>query len=171
MTAERGIHYRRRWFYALWVFLLLLSAGALALWERPLAVVQAPLVVRLRIRQAPAGAQVQLWAGPWARWQGQGWSGAGAEPAALPADSLTTLPPVQIAIARRRWVKDTIARGTWELVMLKFTAPGEPPRYFALPLSKDIRMGILRPKSKLLTTIETSWASLRTDGKPPDRIP
>ena len=30
-----SIHYRRRWFYALWIGLLLLSGAGLFLWERP----------------------------------------------------------------------------------------------------------------------------------------
>ena len=171
MTAPRGIHYRRRWFYALWVVLLLLSSGALALWQRPLAVVQASLTVRIHVRQAPAGAQVQTWAGPWDRWPGPEWSAAGAAPTALPADGWATLPVAAITIARRRWVNQYIARDTSDLLMLKFTAPGERPRYFALPLSKDIRTGLLRPQGRLITSVETHWSGLGFDGKAPDRIP
>jgi hypothetical protein len=55
--------------------------------------------------------------------------------------------------------------------MLKFTAPGELPRYFPLPLSQDIRVGLLRGKHKLTTTITLPWANLPVDGKAPDRIP
>jgi len=171
MTEPRGIHYRRRWFYVLWGVLLLLSAGALALWERPLAIIKAPLEVKIRVNQAPPGTQVQVWAGPWARWPGPGWSGAGAVPTALLTDAPTTLPMLEIPIARRRWGNGTIPRGTWELLMLKFTAPSEPPRYFALPLSKDIRTGLLRPKGKLMTSIIVSWSNLQTLGTAPDRIP
>ena len=171
MTERRSIHYRRRWFYVLWVVLLLLSAGALALWERPLTVVQAPLVVKIHVNQAPPGTQVQVWAGPWARWPGPLWSGAGAASTPLLTEGLTTLPMLMIPIARRRWVNGTIPRGTSELVMLKFTAPSEPSRYFALPLSKDIRTGLLRPKGKLLTSISISWSNLQTLGNAPDRIP
>jgi len=171
VTAPPTIHYRRRWFYALWVALLLASAGALALWERPLAVVQASLTVRIHVRQAPAGAQVQAWSGPWARWQGPAWDAAGAAPTGLQADGWATLPVAGITIARRRWVNQYIARGTSDLLMLKFTAPGEQPRYFALPLSKDIRTGLLRPQGRLITSIDTSWPSLGVDGKAPDRIP
>ena len=171
MTEPRGIHYRRRWFYALWLGLLLLSAGALALWERPLAVVQANLTVRLLVKRAPAGAQVQVWAGPWDRWQGPGWSGDGAVRTGLQAGGWTTLPTAAITIARRRWLNQYIPRGTWELMMLRFTAPGEPDRYFALPLSKDIRGGLLRPQGRLITSVTCSWESLQVDGKAPDRIP
>jgi hypothetical protein len=171
MTADRSIHYRRRWFYALWVGLLLLSLEALALWERPRAIDQAPLQVQLQVREAPAGTGVQVWAGPWAQWQGLGWSGEGAPSTMLRAEGATPLPPLTIRIARRRWVKDYIRGDSWELLMLKLTAPGEQPRYFALPLSKDIRTGLLRPKGKLISTIMVSWKSLRLDGRAPDRIP
>jgi hypothetical protein len=171
MTAERGIHYRRRWFYALWVTLLLLSLGALALWQRPRAIDQAPLQVQIQVRQAPAGTGVQVWAGPWDQWQGPGWSGEGAVSTALRAEGSTPLPLLTIRIARRRWVKDYIRRDSWELLMLKLTAPGEQPRYYALPLSKDIRTGLLRTKGKLISSIIVSWGSLRVDGRAPDRIP
>lgn len=171
MTGPRGIHYRRRWFYVFWVVLLLLSAGALALWERPLAIVQAPLVVKIQVNRAPPGTQVQVWTGPWSRWPGPNWTGAGALSTALLADGPTTLPTLMIPIARRRWVNGTIPRHTWELLMLKFDAPSEPPRYFALPLSKDIRTGLLRPKGKLMTSIIVSWSNLQTLGTAPDRIP
>jgi len=171
VTGPRSIHYRRRWFYGLWVGLLLLCLWAWALWERPRAVDQAGLVVAVQIRNAPAGTQVQAWAGPWARWPGLAWTGDGGARTALAAQGATTLPELRIPIARRRWVPDYIPRGTWDLAMLKFTAPGEPPRYFPLPLSQDIRVGLLRGKHKLTTAITLPWANLPVDGKAPDRIP
>jgi hypothetical protein len=171
MSEPRGIHYQRRWYYALWVALLLLSAGALALWERPVAVDQAQVSVQIEVHQAPAGTRVQVWAGPWRQWMGPAWSGEGTAPTLLAADGITRLPALGIRIAQRRWVKGYVPRGTQDLLMLRFTAPGEPPRYLALPLSKDIRVGMLRPRGRMLTTITTSWASLHLDGKAPDRIP
>ena len=163
MTGPRSIHYRRRWFYGLWVGLLLLCGSAWALWERPRAVDQAGLVVAVQIRNARAG--------PWARWPGLAWTGDGGARTALAAQGATTLPELRIPIARRRWGPDYIPRGTWDLAMLKFTAPGELPRYFPLPLSQDIRVGLLRGKHKLTTTITLPWANLPVDGKAPDRIP
>jgi hypothetical protein len=171
MSEPRGIHYRRRWYYALWVTLLLLSAGALALWERPTAVDEAQVSVQIEVRQAPAGTRVQVWSGPWRQWPGPAWSGEGATPTSLLAAGSTRLPTQRVRIARRRWLKGYIPRGTHDLMMLRFTAPGEPPRYLALPLSQDIRVGMLRARGRMLTAITSSWPSLHLDGKAPDRIP
>lgn len=166
-AALRSIHYRRRWFYVLWVALLLLSCGVWYLWERPLRLEQASLQVQLRVRNAPAGTRVQVWAGPVSRWEGRDWSGEGLAQAALQADGSAGLPLFHIQIARRRWVKDYIPRGTWDLMMVKCTAPGAPPRYFALPLSEDIRKGVLRPRWRLTTTVSVPWDGLPTDPKAP----
>jgi len=170
-VTVRSIHYRRRWFYVLWVGLLLLSAGVWALWERPVQTVTASLDIRVRIRKAPAGARVQAWAGPWANWRNVDRSGPWAVQASLQPDGSATVPLFRIPIARRRWVKDYIPRGTWDLLMLRFTAPGQQPRYFPISLSLDIRSGVLRPKWRLTNTLETTWNNLSTDAKAPDRTP
>jgi hypothetical protein len=64
-----------------------------------------------------------------------------------------------------------LVRGTWDLMMLRFTAPGQQPRYFPIPLSQDIRTGVLRPKWRLTDALGMTWDHLPTDGKAPDRIP
>jgi hypothetical protein len=170
-AAQRSIHYRRRWAYALWVALLLLSAWALALWERPLALTSASLVVGLRVRNTPPGTQVKVWAGPWARWTGPDQFAASPIQVPLKPDGTATLPVFHIPIARRRWFKGYIPRDTWDLMMLEFTAPGLPSRYLPLPLTKDLRLGILRPKWKLTNTVSVSWSSLETEAKPPEAAP
>ena len=166
-----SIHYRRRWYYALWVGLLLLSAGALALWERPASSTEASLVVEVDLPGAPAGTRILGWAGPWAQGLSPDWTGAGLLRADLQADGRATLPLVRIRIARRRWVQDYIPRATWDLMVLKFIPPAGPPRFYCLPLSLDIRTGALRAKWRLTTSIRAPWESLPTDGRPPDRIP
>ncbi|MDR3671515.1 MAG: hypothetical protein P4L36_11760 [Holophaga sp.] len=167
VPAARSIHYRRRWFYVLWVALLLLSGGAWILWERPVRMEQASLQLVFRVRNAPPGTSVQVWAGPRSRWEGPGWSGEGLAQAQLQDDGYARLPLLRIQIARRRWVKDYIPRGTWDLLMFKCSAPGAPPRFFALPLSEDIRKGVLRPKWRLTTTINVSWDGLINGGRTP----
>ena len=162
----RSIHYQQRWFYVLWVSLLLLSATAYAFWERPVSRTAASLSVSLRILGAPEGTQVQVWAGPWSQWRPD-WPGAGTVQVPLQPDGTATLPLYRIPIAQRRWVPGYIPRDTWDLMMIKFITPGGPPRYFALPLSKDIRMGVLKPRYRLKNTITTPWAGLATDGKAP----
>jgi hypothetical protein len=171
MTAPT-IHFRRRWYYVLWTALLLLSAGALALWERPVATDSAAFVLKLRVAGAPAGTRVQVWAGPQARWPGQAWQGEGAfAQEALPGDGALALPVLRVPIARRRWVRDYIPRGTSDLIMVRFLAPGAPPRFLAVPLSQDIRLGALRPKWKLATTVALPWEKLDLDGRAPNRLP
>jgi len=147
--------------------ILLLSSCAWILWERPLRMEQASLVLQFRVRNAPAGTRVQVWVGPQSSWQGQGWSGDGPAQAVLQADGSAALPLFRIQIARRRWVQGYIPRGTWDLMMLKFIAPGTPPRYFALPLSEDIRKGVLRPRWRLTTTVNIPWESLQADAAAP----
>jgi len=171
MISHDSIHYRQRWFYVLWVVLLLLSCLALFLWERPLRVEQASLVVRVQIREAPAGTRVQVWAGPWSRWEGLSWSGGEGAPTVLNADGSATLPLLRIQIGRRRWFHGYVPRSTWDLVMLRFTAPSGPARYLAVPLTEDIRKGVLRPRWKLFTTVGTPWNGLPTDGKAPAENP
>lgn len=169
---ERSIHYRRRWFYALWAGLLGLSLAGLALWETPRARETASLQMRVRLMGAPAGTRLQAWAGPRATWPGAAWNGEGAvgDPWAGP-DGRLVLPLVHMRIARRRWVKDYVPRGTWDLVMLKFTPPDGPPRWFALPFGQDIRSGLLRPRYRLATDIDVSWLNLQVDASTPNRVP
>ncbi|BDU74549.1 hypothetical protein [Mesoterricola silvestris] len=166
------IHRRRRWYYALWSALLALSAGALVLWERPVRTDLASLQLALTVREAPAGSRLQAWAGPRKRWPGAAWSGQGAfaDVALTPAGE-APLPLLHIPIARRRWVQDYIPRGTWDLVAMKVTPPSGPPRYYLLPISIDIRSGLLRPKHRLITSINTTWNYLGVDAEPPIRVP
>jgi hypothetical protein len=168
---RRSIHYRRRWAYALWVTLLLLSLGALARWEQPRTVVAASLQVKVRIRQAPPGAVLRAWAGPWDRWTGPERLAATPIQVPLQPDGSATLPVFHLPIARRRWVRDYIPRGTWDLMVLGFTAPGQPPRYTVLPLCREIRLGVLRPRWRLTTSIECAWTTLAPEVRLPDPKP
>lgn len=167
----RSIHYRRRWAYALWVTLLLLSLGALALWERPAATVTASFQVKVTIRQAPPGAVVEAWNGPWSSWTGRDEFTSGTGQTTIQADGSATLPVIHVAIARRRWVKGYIPRGTWDLVVLRFTAPGEASRYAVLPLAADIRSGLLRPRWRLTGMINSRWGALDPEPRLPDPKP
>jgi len=167
-----SIHHRRRWYYALWSALLVLSAGALALWESPTRTDLASLQVTLTVPGAPGGSRLQAWAGPWKGWPGAAWSGRGAfADLALPSAGAATLPLLRVPIARRRWVRDYIPRGTWDLVMLKVVPPSGAPRYYALPVANDIRVGLLRPRYRLTASIDVSWDNLKVDAGPPNRVP
>lgn len=171
MAELRSIHYRRRWFYVLWVALLLCSAGAWALWERPLSLDHASLAFRIQVRNAPPGTRVQAWNGPWDQWQGSAWSGDGAAATDLDPDGSAVLPVLSVQIAPRRWVRGYVPRDTWDLMVLRLTPPSGPPRYFIQPLADDILAGDLKPHWKLSTSAGFNWDKLHTDGKAPERIP
>ena len=167
-----SIHYRRRWFYALWVCLLLLSLMMLALWERPSWTDQAAIQVKVKLTQAPPGTRILGWAGPSASWPGPGWPGTGAfGEATLEPDGSATLPLVRLQIAHRRWNQGYLPRGTWDLVVIKVLPPSGPPRFLALPCSADIRSGLLRPRLKTTYSIGSSWQNLRLDVDLANRIP
>lgn len=171
-AGARSIHYRRRWAYVLWVSLLLLSLGTWIRWEQPAIQTSASLVVRLAIHQAPPNTRVRVWAGPWSHWNGPDGLGSAVIQVSLGADGGATLPVFRIPVARRRWVQhDYIPRGTWDLMLMQFDAPGEPPRYLALPLSMDIRTGALRPHWRLTTSIGIAWTSLATTPQVPAEKP
>lgn len=170
--AEPTIHHQRRWYYALWTALLALSCLALLVWETPARTELASLDLRIKISGAPAGTRLQAWAGPWARWPGPAWSGEGAfADLELPPGGAATLPLLRVHIARRRFGLGYISRGTWDLVMVKVSAPGQAPRFLVLPCSQDIRTGLLRSRIRVTAEISSSWNNLRVDGNPPNRVP
>ena len=169
-ARPRSIHHQRRWFYALWVILLLLSATALVLWETPKRHVEASMVLRVAVPDAPAGTRVRAWIGPRGQWRGMDAGGPCLVQAVLQPDGSASFPLVHVRIARRRWGRDYIPRGTWDLAQVQFIPPDGPPRYYTLPLDMDLRSGLLRPGWRLLNQINTHWASLGTS-VPPDRLP
>jgi hypothetical protein len=169
---EPSIHHQRRWYYALWTSLLLASSIALFLWERPVRRELATVCVMVQIPGAPKGTQVQAWAGPWSSWKGARWSGADAFCSMpLAPTGRTSLAPVRLHIARRRWGPGTIPRGTWDLVMLRFVPPQGNPVYLAVPCSQDIRTGLIRQGLKLYFEINTPWENLPVDAGAPLRVP
>ncbi len=163
MDATGSIHYRRRWFYVLWGVLLLASLGALALWETPKLTGTAQFTLQLQVQNLPARTQVKVWAGPRGGWPGSAWRDQGvAAEVRIVAESVT-LVALPLLVAYRRWVKDTIPRRTADLVVLRFEAPGQPPRYFAQPLVGDWLSGILRPGRRMTLRTERRWQDLGTD--------
>jgi hypothetical protein len=169
---ERSIHYRRRWSYVALTALLLLSAAALVLWERPRRLDLAAFQLTVNVKGAPEGTRVQAWAGPWESWPGPAWDGRDAyADTRLQGAGSAALPVVHLHIARRRWVAATIPRLTWDLVMLRLTPPSGPARYACCPCDEDIRSGLLRPRLKLTVVMDVSWDNLRVDGKAPLRVP
>lgn len=167
----RSIHYRRRYAYGLWVAMLFLSLGALALWEQPLSVAPASLQVQLQVLEAPKDTRVLAWAGPCGQWDGPGRFREAVIQVTLQPDGRASLPLFRLPIARRRWVKGYVPRSTWDLMMLKFTPPDGQPKYMALPLSQDIRMGFLKPRYRFFDTIRCHWRGLKDTAQAPDPMP
>lgn len=167
-----SIHYQRRWFYALWGALLLAALGALALWETPSRRESAALDVAVNVRGVPEGTRAQAWAGPRGSWPGPTWNGEGAfADLVLAREGETRLPRVRMAIARRRWVRDYLPRGTWDLVVVRLVPPSGPPRYLPMDCAKDIRSGILRQGLRLKVTISGLWDHLPVDADAFLRVP
>jgi hypothetical protein len=154
------------------VTLLALALGLLYLWERPVRTDLAAFSLTIQVNEAPAGTRFEAWAGPWASWQGRAWNGAGAFAAGpLQAGQACALPVLRVPIGTRRWQGGYVPRRTWDLVMVRITGGDGQIRYLAVPLSADIRLGGLRPKYRLMTSIITLWQNLKVDGRAPDRIP
>jgi len=169
-VALPSIHYRRRWFYVLWGGLLAASLGALARWETPKSRTEASLKVILRCPQdAPEGTRVQAWAGPAAQRPAASWQGEGAF-ADLPLDAShqVALPTVRMHVASRRWVRNAfVPRGTWNLLVLKVSRPGLPPRFLVASLDDDLAHGALVAGHLLIYSLTTRIGSLALDPKAP----
>jgi len=167
-----SIHHQRRGFYVLWVALLLVSAMALFLWERPVRTELASLQVKVRVTGAPEGTRILAWAGPSRSYAGHAWTSAGIfGDLPLAPDGTANLPLVRLHLARRRWNQGWIPRGTWDLVMLKIVPPSGPLRYVPLSCAEDIHAGLLRPNLKTTYIINTSWKNLKLDVDPVNRVP
>jgi len=166
----RSIHYRRRWFYVLWVLLVLISGGTLYLWEKPLRVGQAKVEISLRVAEAPAGTRLQVWAGPRSRWPSGRWEGQGARVDQVLTSDHLKIPAFYLPVAYRRWVPDFIPRRTSDFLVFKFSAPGQPPRYEWLSLARDLRAGTLGPGRRMWLGIDCKWGALGVDPEAPYEV-
>ena len=166
-----SIHYRRRWYYVLWVGLLAISVGALALWERPKNPYEAPLTLKFRAtRPVPQGTRFQVWVGPSARRPGAAWQeGAGAfAEQALETNRQVVFRTLKVKVAPRRWVKGAcIPRSTWDLMVIRITQPAQEPRYFALSFEEDLAHGRVGAKHGLFFDIAWPVASFSLDARVP----
>lgn len=170
MNATRSIHYRRRWYYGLWVALLLTSVIGLALWETPNRSSASKITLRLKVKNLPAHTKVMVWAGPQGRWPGSTWTGEGAITEINPAGEIFHFEKLALPVAYRRWGKNTIPRRTTDLVVLRFEAPGQAARYIPLPLGKDWRSGMLAPGWVMRLVIENEWEQLGIDSSAFSRL-
>jgi hypothetical protein len=162
MEPAPSIHFRRRYFYALWAGLFLLSLGALILWETPASTATSRVELRVQIKGLPAGVQARVWVGPRGQWRGKASQTEGT-PVPLPANGPVVVPPQTVWAGYRRWVKGFIPRRTADLVVLCFQESGQPDRFLPFPLAQDWRSGMLGPRRVLRIGCECNWKSLRQD--------
>lgn len=160
---DPGVHRRRRWFYGLWIFLLSLSGWGLFLWGKPKSVDQAKIRLTLTVGELPPGTQLRIWAGPIKTLRNTHPDALLKGAPDLPGSTSSLLPEVQVSIARRRWVKATIPGGTTEAVIVRFTAPGQSPRYFFYDLREDIESGFLINHRVITLSCSLAWSRLNPD--------
>jgi hypothetical protein len=164
-----SIHHRRRWFYVLWVALLLVSGVALWRWRIPARIERPSLVLAVETRSLPGPVDVSVWKGPEAVWPGAAWDGSGAAFEGRPdAAGRLEVPPLEVPFAVRRWVnQDYIRPASQDLVVLRFCAAGQPPRYLHLRLKRDWYQGLLRDGRRLRINMRQSWETLERQAELP----
>lgn len=163
MDSKFSIHYQRRWFYILWASLLMASAAFLLLWETPARRGTSKITLGLVVKGLPPQTRVEVWTGPKDHWPGLDWKGQDPGAKIRIKDEWVVLEPFVLPVAYRRWVKGTIPRHTADLLVLRFDAPGQSPRYMALPLKKDWESGLLSPGRILRVNTEFAWEKLWLD--------
>lgn len=169
-SPTTSIHHQRRWFYALWVVLLLASAGAYRQWRIPARVERPQLLLAVETLHLPGPVEVAVWKGPEAAWPGAAWNGSGAAFQGRPdAQGRLEVPPLEVPFAVRRWVRqDFIRSASQDLVVLRFTPAGQPSRYLHMPLKRDWYQGLLKDRKRLQVKVRQAWESLAQEaGVPP----
>lgn len=163
MTEVQSIHFKRRWYYALWCVLLLASLVALGLWETPVQGGTAELTFNIQIKNPPTGCTAQAWVGPRKRWPVADRLAPMTEvgkPLTAEGAAVGTL---ALRVGYRRWIGGILPRSTDDLVVVKFQPNGGTARYFAYPLDLDWHNGLLRPGRRMGIQITFDWDGLWLD--------
>lgn len=160
---DPGVHRRRRWFYVLWILLLGLSGWVLFLWGKPKSVDRAKVRLTMVVPDLPPGTQLRLWAGPVNTLRKTHPDELLKASPDAPGSTRTQLPDIQVAVAHRRWVKATLPGATTEAVIVRFTAPGQTPRYFFYDLREDIESGFLINHRVITLSCSLAWNRLNPD--------
>lgn len=155
-----SVHYRRRWYYLLWVALLGISVAALIAWETPTKAGFATLRLELELQDFPPTGTAQAWVGPRSKWRGVYSDGTGTWSEMPLSNKNLTFPMTPIPVAFRRWIGGYIPRRTADLLVVKFQSPGCPPRYFAMSLASDWHHGLLRIDRPFGLKVPLVWNGL-----------
>ena len=166
---ERSIHWRQRWWYALWVALLLGSLGLWAWWETPAASGVGHAVFKVSIPDLPPGSRVEAWAGPAKAWTKAPSAFLGPWPVEDPARPLP-VPPVEIREGFRRWHQGYIPRLTSELVVFRIIPGQGAPRFAFYDLRQDLNAGLAGPHRRLMISAPLHWAALSEDAARPSPL-
>ena len=166
---ERSIHWRQRWWYALWVALLLGSLGFWAWWETPAVSGSGHVALTLRVADLPPGTQVEVWAGPAKAWRPGTQGLLGPWAVQDPAKPLP-IPPIEIRAALRRWHQGYIPRLTSDLIIVRLDPPQGGPRYARYDLSKDLDAGLAGPHRRMFVSAPLRWAALSEDAAEPSPL-
>lgn len=159
----KSIHFRRRWFYVLWLCLLLASLAALVLWETPSRSGKVNLQIQVLVKQAPQGCRVQVWVGPGRKWQGKLSDGREVRVNQAFPEVGKVVASLELPVAYRRWTRQYIPGQTADLVVLVFTPPTGSPRYLGFHLDTDLNTGLLRPGRGMKLSLECAWEGLWND--------
>lgn len=164
--VERSIHWRQRWWYALWLALLIGALGFWRWWETPASLGVGHVVLTLRVADLPAASRVEAWVGPARDWKPGAPGFQGPWTVQDPAKPLP-LPPLEIRIASRRWHQGYIPRFTTDFVVVRMDSPQGPTRFASYNLRQDLDGGLAGPHRRLMVGMPLKWNSLSTDGSRP----
>lgn len=164
--AEPSIHWRQRWWYALWAALLLGALGFWRWWETPAYTGTGHMILSVRVVDLPAGSRVSTWAGPAKAWK-EGAPGFLGPWTAQDAAKPLPVPPIEITAGLRRWHQGYIPRLTSDRVVLRIEPPQGPARYASYDLRTDLNAGTAGPHRRLFLSTFFRWAALSTDAASP----
>lgn len=161
MTESTSIHHRRRWFYVLWVGLLVLSLAALYLWRTPVPMGDWTLRLKVRVNEAQGPVKVRMWFGPESLLrQGTLESAWDFHTETLLPDTTRVFPELRAPLKRRRWTRHPYPHANGEVLVLVFSQDGQRDRYLAIPLREDLWAVLMRHKRVTSLDIEIPWPSL-----------
>lgn len=171
-SPTTSIHHQRRWYYVLWSVLLLSGLALYGRWLTPLRVERPLLGIAFEEQGLPPETVVEVWTGPTGQWRPKpAASPAGFRPLPRNGKGQLAMGATELPMAIRRWVKPAlIPARSHDLVVLRFTLPGQDARFLFLSLREDWQTGLLRPGKRLYYTIRPKWDALRTDPALPPEL-
>jgi hypothetical protein len=151
-----SIHFRRRWYYVLWVLLLVAAAGFVAWWETPAREGFARFRIAIMSPDLPAGTKGALWTGPTKSWKGD-WNPGSTW--TLCEGTRLVASQQSLRISQRRLGQGLLMRRTHDLAVLVLEAPSGERRYFVYDLREDL-VSLLAIGRNFGLEIPVTWEQL-----------